>query len=147
MTGVEQPWWRRPTWQGLLGGWLVGMVWWAGLMVAFGPGTVVENPGGVMVERQITVASRLVYAPLVAIPWAFVGLLVGVSNAHYHGYWVTVGAVAGAVVGGVYILETHPFDGWLAWMMPAGCLSGAFAGMCLGVIVSAVLGLSRDPDD
>jgi hypothetical protein len=146
MTDIDGRWWRQPAWQGLISGWLVGMLWWAGLMVAFGPSTIVEGARGVVVERPITVASRLIYAPLMAIPWAFVGLLVGVAKSHFRGQWVTSAAAVGTVAGGVCALATHLFDGWLTWIMPACCLGGALIGLVLGVVASAVLGLSRDMD-
>ncbi len=69
--GMSKPlsdWHTSPLVLGPLLGWLSGMLWWTGLMIAFGPATVVTSEG----ERPITVASRVVYAPLVAVPWAIV---------------------------------------------------------------------------
>ena len=77
-------------------GWLAGILWWAGLMVAFGPSVLVTQNG----ERKITVASGLVYAPVVAIPWAAVGLAVGVIIAAAPGPCVPTAATVGTLAGG-----------------------------------------------
>jgi hypothetical protein len=100
-------WCRNPLLVCPLVGWLIGMAWWAGLMVAFGPATVVTHSG----ERPITVASRVAYAPLVALPWAAVWVLVGIANAQFRGVWVPAAAALGTVGGGAYAVATNPFDG------------------------------------
>jgi hypothetical protein len=81
-----------------------------------------------------------------AIPWAVVGLIVAVANSHYRGNWIAAVSALCTVAGGVYSLVTHPFDGWLVWMMLGCCLGGAIAGLVLGVVVSEVAGLSLDSD-
>ncbi|MCE9567741.1 MAG: hypothetical protein K8U57_37555 [Planctomycetes bacterium] len=131
-------WKRNPFVLGPLIGLLTGMLWWAGLMIASGPSVAVTIEGGSVVEREITVASRLLYAPIAAIPWAAVGLLVGAIAAAVRGPWVPVAAAFGTVGGGVYSLATSPFDGWLAITMPICCLVGGLAGTAVGVLLRAV---------
>jgi hypothetical protein len=126
-------WWRNSLVLGPLAGWVVGMLWWAGLMVAFGPSVVVTNDG----ERPITVASRLVYAPVVAVPWAVVGLLVGAVALAVRGPWVPASAGLGTISGGGYSLATSSFDGWLALTMPVCCLAGALVGGIAGAGLGA----------
>jgi hypothetical protein len=127
--GESRSGWRRnPLLLGPLTGWLAGMAWWAGLMVAFGPSVRVTHEG----ERPITVASRLVYAPLVAVPWAGVGLVAGAVASAVRGPWVPTAAGLGTAAGGAYSLATSPFDGWLALTMPVDCLAGALAGSVVG---------------
>jgi hypothetical protein len=134
-------WLRHPATVGLISGFIAGMLWWAGLMIAFGPSAVVTGQNGQIVERQISVVSRLVYAPLVALPWAIAGMIVGTVSNFVCGYWVPALAALGTIAGGVYSLETSPFDGWLALTMPIDCLLGTFVGMLLGVVCLAVLTL------
>jgi hypothetical protein len=133
-------WWRNPFFLGLVGGWLVGMLWWAGLMIAFGPSTIVTLEAGQVVERPITLLSRLRYAPVVALPWAFVGLIVGCCTAVAQNRLVAVVACVSLIAGGVGAVATNPFDGWLTIMMPLCCLGGALAG---AFITAAVIVLWR----
>jgi hypothetical protein len=123
------------------------MLWWAGLMVAFGPSVAVSSEGGHSVERPITVASRLVYAPYVAVPWAVGGLAVGAVAAVVRGPWVPAAAGLGMIVGGVYTLATSPFDGWLTVNMPVFCLGGALAGSVVGAAAGVVRRLLRGQGD
>src|SRR5438270_5098999 len=105
-------------------GWLVGMLWWSGLMVTFGPSVAVTHDSTGWHERQITVWDRLRYAPLTAVPWAVVGGIVGAAAGRLGGYAVPLASLAGTVAGGVYVLATTPVDGWLALTMPGYCLAG-----------------------
>jgi hypothetical protein len=122
-------WRRHPLVLGPLAGWLAGMAWWAALVVAFG-----THDG----EGSITIASRLVYAPLVAIPWAVVGLVVGALTWAIGGPWVPVPAGLGAVTVGALTLATGPLDGWLVVTMPVGCLGAALAGCVVGAVAYAL---------
>jgi hypothetical protein len=143
MSESQSRWRRSPLILGPLVGWLVGMLWWTGLMGAFGPSVVVTNGG----EHTITVASRLVYAPLVAIPWAAIGLLVGATNAMLRGYWVPIAAFLGTLGGGVYSIAISPFDGWLAITMSIACISGTFIGLVVGVPPRIMLGWLKGWED
>lgn len=104
-------WKRHPCLFGLVCGWLVGMLWWSGLILVAG-------------------SSRLLlYAPLVAIPWAVVGLIVGAVNLLVPGEHVLWMSFSGAVLGGVFCLLANPIDGWLALTMPVYCFIGTAAGL------------------
>ena len=140
MSESRAGWRRNPFILGPLVGLLIGMLWWAGLMIAFGPSTVVTLEGGQTVERLITVLSRLRYAPVVALPWAFVGLIVGCCTAAAQNRLVAVVACVGLMAGGIGVIATNPFDGWLTIMMPLCCLGSALAG---SFIAAAVLVLWR----
>jgi hypothetical protein len=115
-------WRRNPIFLGTFLGWLIGMLWWAGLIV------VGTHEG----EWLSKVVSLLVYAPLVAIPWAVIGLVAGVVAWAVRGPWVVVASGLGLFGGGVYSLTSSPFDGWLALTMPVYCLGGALAGVAVG---------------
>ncbi len=120
--------WRNPIVLGPLVGWGVGIVWWITLMIAFGPTHVVtERP-----EETITVCDRVLYAPIVAIPWAVVGFIVGGLTALVKSWAVPLCAALGTMAGSVYVLATEPFDGWLAMTMPVACLGGTLLGMLIG---------------
>jgi len=138
MGDSRSSWRRNPFVLGALAGWATGMLWWAGLMVAFGPSTVVTTGSGGLEEREITVLSRLRYAPLVAIPWAVVGLVAGAVWSAVRGPWVPAGAGLGVVAGGGYSLATSPLDGWLAMTMPVCCLGEALTGIAVGALVGVV---------
>jgi hypothetical protein len=106
---------------GLILGFLVGMLWWASLIIALGS------------------LAEVVYAPLVALPWAIIGAIVGAVSTYYgRGYWVPAMAALGTIAGGAYSLATNPFDGWLVLSMPVDCWLGTFVGMVLGLICSAL---------
>jgi hypothetical protein len=127
-------WLRNLLVLGPLAGWFTGVACWAGLMVAFGPSVAVTHEG----ERPISVASRLVYAPLAAVPWAVVGLVAGAVASAVRAPWVPLAAGLGAVAGGAFSLATSPFDGWLALTMPVCCLAGALAGCVVGAVAGIV---------
>ena len=80
-------------------------------------------------------------APVVAVPWAVVGMVVGTVSNFARGYWVPALAALGTVAGGVYSLQTSLFDGWLALTMPIDCLLGTFLGMGIGIICVALQNL------
>lgn len=126
--------WRHPILLGLIAGWLVGMLWWAGLMIAFfGP--------------SIATTFELVKAPLVAAPWGVVGLMVGAVNWLVRGFWVPAAAALGTVGGGVYSLATSPFDGWLALTMPVSCFAGTIVGLVVGCVCGVASILWAGPSD
>ena len=104
----------------LISGFLVGMLWWVSLMIAFGR------------------LDMVVYAPLSALPWVIVGTIVGGVSKLIGGYCVSLMATVGTIVGGIWSLWTNPFDGWLAITMPIQCLLGTLAGMLTGAILWAV---------
>jgi hypothetical protein len=123
------------------------MLWWTGLMIAFGPSTVVTLENGIAVERTSSVLSRVVVAPLAALPWAVVWVLVGAANAQFRGYWVPAVAGAGMVAGGAYAAAVNYFDGWLVVFMSAGCLGGTLAGLVVGAVTRATWGWFRGWED
>ena len=123
---------------GALVGCVAGMLWWAGLVVAFGPSTEVTIGSRGFEQRKITVLSRLVYAPLVALPWAVVGVVAGGATAGVRGPWVPVATALGLFAGGVYSLANSPFDGWLAITMPIWCLGGALGGIAVGALAGSI---------
>jgi hypothetical protein len=129
---VPRKGWRHPALLGLLAAWLVGMLWWAGLMIAF---ALTDGP---YAERPMRVASLLAVAPLVALPWAVVGLIVGAMTLLVQGKWIPAGAAVGAVGGAVFSLVTSYFDGWLALTMPANCFVGAFLGLVVGGVCGVI---------
>lgn len=132
--------WRKPLLYCPLAGWLAGMLWWTGLMIAFGPSTVVTLEQGVVQERRQSVASRVAFAPVIAVPWVAVWSLVGVANAQFRGWWVPVVAAVGMIAGGAYTAAVNYFDGWLAVLMPLGCLGGTIAGTVVGSVTRACWG-------
>jgi hypothetical protein len=123
---------------GLVVGWMVGMLWWASLMIAFGPSVAVTHDSEGWHERQITVWSRLVNAPLVAIPWAIVGGIVG-AVIGWRGGWLEIVTVFGGMIGGIcHSLLLNVFDGWLALTMPINAFVGTFIGLAGGCLVRLV---------
>lgn len=127
MDGSRWRWRHNPILLGLLLGWLIGMLWWAGLVIALEPYVVTH-----------TVFSLLAGAPLVAIPWAVVGMVAGAVTWAVRGLWVPVASGLGVLGGGVYSLASPPYDGWLALTMPVCCLGGVL----LGVAVGATAGIA-----
>ena len=118
---------------GTASGWVIGMLWWVGLMISFG-----------FTSRFL---GRLVYAPLVGIPWAVVGLLVGLANAHFRGRLIPVTALSGLFIGFGYSVATSPFDGWLSITMPIESLGGALVGLILGGLVRGAWGWLQGWDE
>jgi hypothetical protein len=139
-------WWRI-AFIGLVVGWVVGMVWWVGFVIACGPSVVTEWDGGQFVERRRSVAEEAIWAPVWALPWAAVGFLVGGFTAQFRGYWIPATAVIGTIVGFVWCVATSPFDGWLAIMVPLSSLGGSFAGLIIGVPTRAIWGEIRGWDE
>lgn len=126
-------WIRSPFFVGTAVGWLIGMLWWAGLAIAFA-----LNDG-----RSDAVTDRLLAAPLAALPWAVAGFVVGAVYRLFRGYWVPSLAILGTVAGGVCALATNPFDGWLALTMPISCFAGTFAGLMAGGATQTVWDILR----
>jgi hypothetical protein len=116
---------------GLFIGWIVGVVWWIGLMAAFNDSH--EPLSG--------------YGFLAGIPWAVFGLLVGAANAQFRGYWVPATAALGTVGGGIYSIETELFDGWLSIIMPIECLSGTLMGLIVGLFTRGTWGWFKGWED
>jgi hypothetical protein len=108
------------------------MLWWAGLVIAFAL-TDVPYAG-----QSLRVDSLLAAAPLEALPWAVVGLIVGATTLLVRGKWIPAGAAVGAVGGGVFSLVTSYFDGWLTITMPVNCFAGAFLGLVVGGICGVI---------
>jgi hypothetical protein len=137
---------RRIVLLGMAIGWIVGILWWVGLTIVLGPSVEVSNrtdgqPG--FQERPISVASRAIWAPLVAIPWGVVGLIVGGFNAHYRGYFIPVIAILGTLIGFGWSTATSYFDGHLAMTMPVACLGGTLGALVVAVPIRAVCGWIR----
>jgi hypothetical protein len=133
----QSNWRQNPLIINPLLGWLVGMLWWVGLLLSF----AVANRS----DREL--AAPLIRAPLVALPWAFVWVAVGVANAQFRGFWVPIAATVGTVIGGIYVVATHPFDGWLCVFMMIGCLGGTLAGLVVGVLTRATWGWFQGWED
>jgi hypothetical protein len=121
---------------GIAAGWALGMLCWTGLVIAFTIADARRGGGEDWIERLRHVAGLLILAPVAAIPWAVVGLIVRAISALRRGYGVPVGAAGGMLVGGVNVLVTSPFDGWLTLTVPVGCLLGALVGAALGALWS-----------
>jgi hypothetical protein len=119
-------------------GWLAGMLWWCGLVSAFGPSVIVTHDEHGWQEREIPVLHRLSYVPLVAIPWAVIGGVIGLVAGWLRSYLVPTAAIIGMLLGGAWALANHPFDGWLALEMPLYCFIGSFWGLAVGA--AAALG-------
>ncbi len=131
---AHQAWWKRhPFVCGLLLGWLVGMAWWTGLLVA----AVIHSGGVETGMSDLRDLELIVYAPLAAIPWAVVGLVSGGFTLVVPGWWVPFATVVGGLAGGTYCAMGSPFDGWLALTMPVYCLGWALAGVPVGVLIGA----------
>jgi hypothetical protein len=128
------PWVRSPFVLGAIIGWLVGMLWWTGLMVTFA-------------IKDGVLPKLVIYAPLVAIPWAAMGLLVGTANAMLRGNWVPTLAALGTLGGGVYSAMTDMFDGWLVITMPIACLSGTFIALVVSLPTRIFWGLLMGYED
>jgi len=131
-------WLRHPAMLGLTSGFLVGTLSWVGLIIALGPSVTMTSEDGQLVERPNPIAGVLIFAPVVAVPWAIVGMIVGTVSNFTRGYRVPVLAALGTIVGLVYSLHTNPFDGWLALEMPKDCLLGTMVGMGIGVVCAIV---------
>jgi hypothetical protein len=113
-------------------GWIAGVVWWASLMISFGPSARVSYHGDIRHEEEIPVLSTLIFAPVVAIPWGVVGGIAG-SVIGLGGGWLEVITTIGGMIGGIqFTLVTHPFDGWLTLTMPINAFIGAFFGLIIG---------------
>lgn len=133
---------------GLAIGTLIGVTWWTAFVIASGPSKSVIRRGGQVVEQSESVGSLLAYAPVACIPWTVIGLIVGFVSSFYRGYLVPLSAGVGMIWGGVDVLATNPFDGWLAWTMPVGCSEGALIGLVAGSLVAWAFGLHHGkPDD
>lgn len=132
----------KPILLGLVYGWVIGMVWWAALVLAFGAKTVVTSADGVLVEERRSELALLIYAPLVALSWAVVGVVVG-AFVLLGGRLVAVAACLGALVGGSVPLLTDPFDGWLSITMPVWCLGSALACALTACVVACVVAIWR----
>jgi hypothetical protein len=128
---------RNPLVLGLIVGWLGGVLWWSGLMIAFGPSTRVTVKGGEWHEERIGITSRLSYGPLVAIPWAVIGLIVGALNLPFRSYTIPITAILGVLAAGALSLATRRFDGWLAMMMQVDCFVGIVIGTIVGVMIAS----------
>lgn len=131
--------WRHPAVLCLVGGWVIGMVWWAPLVFAL------EDEQ--FIERPIPVGSRLMETPLVAWPWAAMGMVVGIVGSLLRGYWVPVGAILGTVGGGLFCLATSKMDGWLVLTMPLCCFAGTFVGLIVGVVCGVSWAVWANPSD
>jgi hypothetical protein len=129
-------WWRHPLFPCPAIGWLAGMLLWIGLMLAFGRATARDGPE----VREITVSSRVQYAPVAAIPWALMWTLVGALNLQFRGYWVPVVSGVGMIIGGVYAAAVNSYDGWLTVFMWLDCLGGTLSGLVIGVVTRASWG-------
>lgn len=131
---------RTRSWQpaliGSLLGWMIGMVWWLGLLaLLLGPSLGSSAEPGQLIQGSDRFVRLLAYAPVVGLPWAVVGLIVGAVNSALPGLWVPVGVVAGIISGGVYSVLDSPFDGWLFLNMLVNCLVGALAGLGFGILL------------
>ena len=108
----------RGAFYGLITGWLIGMLWWVGLIIALGTFGLVLN------------------APLAGLPWGIVGLVAGFVASWCRSIWVAVAALFGGVCGGIYAVAINPFDGWLAPSMLLNGIFGSFLGLLVGVVSS-----------
>jgi hypothetical protein len=137
--------WRaaKGTLVGLVGGWLIGALWWIVLAISLGPSTSIWSDSTGWHEETITVFQRAASAPLVAIPWAVVGAIVGLAGGLLGDRWTPLLAFLGMMVGGGFVVLTAPLDGWLTLTMPVFSLGGTFIGLVLGILVSVVVKACR----
>lgn len=127
---------------GLLAGYVVGIVWWCCLAMAFGPSIAITQDVRGYHEEEITVLDRMVYAPLVAIPWAVVGCIAGLVLGGV-GDWIGIAITGLGTIGGMcYALATNPFDGRLTLSMPIDSIVGTFAGLGVGGLVAMAITFS-----
>ena len=61
---------------GVASGWLLGLLWWIGIMIAFALSDGETIVGGLF-DTAVIFASRYPMSPRVAMPWGTLGLLVG----------------------------------------------------------------------
>ena len=138
--GSRTDWQRNPLIRWPLAGWLAGFFWWTGLIIALH----LPNVVALELEEQLgSIASLVLYAPVIAIPWAVVWALVGVANTRFRGYWVAAVAGTGMVIGGVLAVAARSFDGWLWVFVMAGCLGGTLVGLVVGGVTRATWGWLR----
>jgi hypothetical protein len=122
---------------GLVVGWMVGMLWHVSMVVAFAAMSYGTRNSEVAVWHQgePTVWSTLAIGPLVAIPWAIVGGMVGAVI----GSKVELLSVLLGLLGGICLsLLGNPFDGWLTVTVPIGAFVGTFIGLAGGCLISLV---------
>jgi hypothetical protein len=125
--------WGHPAALGLLGGWLIGMLWWIGLIAAF-----------FLKDGHVDgIVTTLIAVPLAGLPWAMAGLVVGVVYCLVPSYLIPAAVMIGTIGGGVYCLMTRLFDGWLAMTMPVYCITGASIGLVVGIVCEGVWRLLR----
>ena len=141
--GVDKPrsWLSNPLLLGPFIGWAAGILWWSGLSIAF------AIKDGVLHSTNYSSLKVLKFAPFLAVPWAFMGLLVGIANLNLPGYWVPGVSLLGTLCGGVYALVTEPFDGWLVITMSIACVVGTFLGLGLGMTTRATWGYLHKWED
>jgi len=121
---------------GLLIGWVVGILCWTSLAIAFGPtGSTYEHGGVIRVEHYYPVLERLAQIRWTVVPWAVVGAIVGAIVGWIGGWLEIITCLVGMVSGIFVAISGAPFDGWLALTIPIY----AFAGIGIGVVVGAVI--------
>jgi hypothetical protein len=104
---------------GALAGWLVGVLWAVGRAILLGA------------EHGVAQAVRsLAQAPLLAAPWACVGVIAAAVARAVRGPWVTTAAALTTLRGAVCALATFPPQAWAAGT--AYCLGWSLAGIAAG---------------
>jgi hypothetical protein len=123
-------------------GWAIGVVWFSVLSYCFGPSGTVTSDGEVVTEVVITPTARLRYAPLFAIPWGVVGLIVGliIGRKRGGGAKSVLLVLSGAGIGLTLAAIEYPFDGWLFLTMPVYAFVGAGVGLVASEIVASLRG-------
>src|SRR6476661_10123844 len=87
---------ERPLLRSILFGWLLGVLWWTGILIAQGPTVVAKtNASGELVERREPFVRTLGIAAILALPWALVGVFVGALNSQLRGFWIPAATLAG----------------------------------------------------
>jgi len=125
---------------GLMAGWIVGVLCWTSLAIAFGPtGDTYEHGGVKHVEHFYPVLEMLAQVRWTVIPWAVVGAAVGAIIGWLGGWLEVITCSVGTASGICIAISTAPFDGWLALTMPIS----AFIGTGIGLVVGLVLRLAN----
>jgi len=125
---------------GLLAGWIVGVLSWTSLAIAFGPTGDTYIHGGVKeVYNFRPVLETLADIRWTVAPWAVVGAVAGAIIGRLGGWLEAATSFLGMLGGICFALSNSPFDGWLALAMPICAFTGTGIGLAGGLLVTLVM--------
>src|SRR5258708_1127446 len=108
MSESQSLWQRSPVLRHAVRWWLFGAIWWVLLAISFGISDIPVarlHGWGAHVIRYVSLA---IWAPVVALPWTLVGVLVGLaimwSKSRTHPLWIPIAAFLGAAGAGIGVL-------------------------------------------